>query len=116
MATQFVAEIAKWMRRHADELWHFGARGHAEAVEACAKHVEEAWIEWSAENLTVAEAAAESGYSEAHIRRLLRECRIDDAGSKGRPRIRRGDLPRKPHQSSGGEVDLVGDVLRARDY
>jgi hypothetical protein len=83
MATQFVAEVVQWMRCHADELRHFGASGHAEAVEACATHVEEAWIEWSAENLTVAEAAAESGYSEPHIRRLLRECRIKDIGVCG---------------------------------
>lgn len=114
MAAQFVAEVVEWMRRQADDLQRFGASGEARAVEACIAHVEEEWIAWSAENLTVAEAAAESGYSEAHLRRLLAECRIENSGAEGRPRIRRADLPRKPNRQPADEIDLVGEVLRAR--
>jgi hypothetical protein len=47
------------------------------------------------EGLTVAESAAESGYSPDHIRRLLKDGRLQGSGGRN-PTIRRGDLPRKP--------------------
>lgn len=46
--------------------------------------------------LSVEQAAAESGYSETHIRRLLRNATLPNAGQKHTPRVRRADLPRKP--------------------
>lgn len=46
--------------------------------------------------LTLAQAAAESGYSEGHVARLILEGKIPNAGRKRSPRVRRGDLPRKP--------------------
>lgn len=45
------------------------------------------------ELLTIAVAAVESRYSPQHLRALLAEGAIPNAGSKGRPRIRRADLP-----------------------
>lgn len=48
------------------------------------------------ELLTLPQAAAESGYSEGHIGRLVREGKIANAGRRRSPRIRRTDLPRKP--------------------
>lgn len=103
------------LRREAEQLRRFGARGEADAVEHCVQRLEDAWLEWQSQELTVAEAAAESGYSAAHLRRLLAENRIESAGSKGRPRIRRADLPRKPSRQPSDEIDLVGEVLRARE-
>jgi hypothetical protein len=47
------------------------------------------------EELTIAEAAQESGYSGQHLRALLAAGEIPNAGRKGRPRITRQDLPRK---------------------
>ncbi len=46
--------------------------------------------------LSLPEAAGRSGYSVEHLGRLVREGRIPNAGRKGSPRIRAGDLPRKP--------------------
>ena len=48
------------------------------------------------ELLTLPQAAAESGYSEGHIGRLVREGKVANAGRRLYPRIRRADLPRKP--------------------
>lgn len=107
--------LYKAFRCEAELLRRWGAEAQATAAEHAAARVKETLAAWRSEALTVAEAAIESGYSEAHLRRLLGECRIDNAGSAGRPRIRRADLPRKARQTSGGEVDLVGEVLQARE-
>ena len=48
------------------------------------------------ELLDLHEAALHSGYSREHLGRLIREGKIPNAGTKGAPRIVRGDLPRKP--------------------
>ena len=52
--------------------------------------------EEESEILTLEEAAKWSGYSSDHLARSLRRGAIPNAGRKGQPRIRRGDLPRKP--------------------
>jgi hypothetical protein len=46
--------------------------------------------------LTLREAAAFSGYHYDHIRWLVREGRLENAGEKGSPRVRKRDLPRRP--------------------
>lgn len=102
------------LRHKAEDLRLLGAVDHAKTVEYCVDLFEEVVLSWRNEELTVVEAAAESGYSAAHLRRLLADSRLENAGSQGRPRIRRGDLPRKPNRQSANEVDLVGEVLRAR--
>lgn len=52
--------------------------------------------------LTLGEAAAESGYSTDHIRRLIRDGKLPNAGRRHSPLVRRGDLPMKPgHLRSG---------------
>ena len=48
------------------------------------------------ELLTLREAAAISGYTEDHLGRLIRDGTIPNTGRRGAPRIRRGDLPRRP--------------------
>jgi hypothetical protein len=47
--------------------------------------------------LTIGDAAAVSGYSTDHLGRLLRTGRLQNVGSRHRPRIRLADLPRKPN-------------------
>lgn len=47
------------------------------------------------EPLTLKEAAAESGYSVSHLQHLVAAGEVPNAGEKGRPRIRRGDVPMK---------------------
>lgn len=109
-----LTDLVERFHQEAEILQRWGAGTLAAAVETAAVRVEEAVVAWQNEELTVAEAAAESGYSTAHLRRLLAESRLENAGSTGRPRIRRSDLPRKPNRKTANEVDLVGEVLRAR--
>ena len=89
-------------------------RGEAEAVERCgheptaklirrlAVEVEEALRDDQEDTLTLAEAALESGYSVDHLRKMLAAETIPNAGERGRPRIRRGDLPVK--RTSGSSL------------
>jgi hypothetical protein len=58
--------------------------------------VEAVFASEEAETLTVAEAARESGYTRDHVARLIRSGTIPNAGRPRAPRVRRGDLPRKP--------------------
>lgn len=51
------------------------------------------------ELLPLRRAAAESGYTADHLGRLLREGKLANAGRANAPRIRRGDLPRKPRRA-----------------
>ena len=44
----------------------------------------------------ITEAVAASGYSADHLRSLVATGAIQNAGRRGSPRIRQGDLPRKP--------------------
>ena len=60
-----------------------------------AVEVEEALRDDQDETLTLAEAALESSYSTEHLRKMVASRTIPNAGGKGRPRIRRGDVPLK---------------------
>lgn len=57
------------------------------------------------ELLTLEQAASETGYSKAHLRRLAALGRLPQQGGHYRPRYRRGDLPRKPGH---GEIPAHG--------
>jgi hypothetical protein len=66
--------------------------------------------------LTLSEAAAESGYSVDHLSRLLRSNRLPNAGRRYSPRIRRGDLPRRPNLRGPTQISHLGDARQvARD-
>ena len=62
--------------------------------------------------LTLAQAAERSGYTVDHVGRLLRRGQLRNAGRKGSPRIRAGDLPSKPspHARSAGRYDPIADA------
>ena len=58
------------------------------------------------EALTLREAAMLSGYTVDHLQRLVSAGQLENIGRKGRPRIRRGDLPLKPgHRLPSDEPD-----------
>jgi hypothetical protein len=67
-----------------------------------AEEFENALRQQTMEVLTLAEAAAEGGYSTEHLGRLLRKNPELNAGRKGAPRILRRDVPRKPDASAIG--------------
>ncbi|HEX8726058.1 MAG TPA: hypothetical protein VF737_11785, partial [Gemmatimonadaceae bacterium] len=51
------------------------------------------------------------GYSKDHLRKCVADGTIPNAGSKGRPRIRRGDLPKKATRSTA-HYDAGEDAIR----
>jgi hypothetical protein len=67
--------------------------------------------------LSLAEAAALSGYSKAHLMRLVSQGRLVSlrpVGSKGRLGFRQGDLPRKPgtaHTPDAGRHELASRLF-----
>lgn len=87
--------VAEW-RRDAAVLRRRGAEAAAVALEGCADELEHALTAGDAEALTLPEAAAVSGYSPAHLRRLIVEGALRNVAPSGPARVRRGDLPRKP--------------------
>ena len=86
---------AKFLREH-------GASEAAVTSEKHAREVVKAVSEAEDETLTLAEAAAESGYARRTIRQKVATGEIPNVGRKNAPRIRRGDLPRKAGAASNG--------------
>jgi hypothetical protein len=88
--------ISRWAER-AEELGRLGASvdGRRIISEFLAE-LECLFRGEESDSLTLAQAAQYSGYSADHIARSIRQGVIKNAGHHGRPRVRRGDLPRKP--------------------
>ena len=88
----------------------------AAILEACATEQEAFDREHALEALTLEQAAAESGYSYSALEKLVRRRELVNVGQKGAPRVRRGDLPRKPtHPDPAVNVDdLATLALRGR--
>ena len=92
----------KW-RRKADELRRYSTSA-ANAWEDAAAELETVLAEWESKPLSIRQAAVECGYTEDHLRALVREGAIPNSrrtGSQGEIRIRRCDLPRKPGLARG---------------
>lgn len=94
--TTSIGTLALRWRAEAERFRSLEANGQAAAFEQAARELELAMARQANEVLTIREASNESGYSEDHLGRLLREGTIPNAGEPFSPRIRRCDLPRKP--------------------
>ena len=103
---QAVADI----RAKAKELREsFGAEGRARALEWAATKVETALIAEADRIVYVPEGARISGYCEGHLARLVRKGQIQDmrrSGSRGRIKVRVGDLPIKPGHKHTPPADV----------
>ena len=102
---------AEW-RARADALQPF-APAAAAAFRQAAAELEEALRDAANEALPLADAARESGYSERRLRELMASGDLPNAGKKGRPRIRRADLPRKHRRAraaAGAGYDAADDA------
>lgn len=111
MSTAY-ADLADRWRADAAVLRRYGATPEAEQLEARADELEAAERDAGAEMLTLGQAAEESGYSKRRIRELVAEGAVPNAGRKGAPRVRRGDLPRRPKRSAaaGDDYDPEADA------
>lgn len=91
-----LAELREHWRGDAAVLHRRGAEGYAALLDGCAAELEAALTDGDAEPVTLAAAAALSGYSVAHLRRLIGDGALRNVAATGGPRVRLGDLPRKP--------------------
>lgn len=98
----------RWRVRAADlEVF---APPAAAAFRAAASELEEALLARADELLTLADAAAVSGYSARRLRELIADGTIPQAGRKHAPRIRRADLPVRPGATSTSSVPAGYDL------
>lgn len=86
--------LTRW-RDEAETVERCGHGSTGKLIRRLTVEVEEALRDDQDETLTLAEAALESSYSAEHIRKMVASGMIPNAGERGRPRIRRGDLPVK---------------------
>lgn len=102
---QHLRNALNTLRSKAAELREsFGDDARARALEWAACQIEEAIRDSEDSVLTLAEASLRSGYSPDHLARLIREEKIPNAGRRGAPRVRAGDLPkRRPPGIANGE-------------
>jgi hypothetical protein len=103
--------VAEW-RQEAELYERRGLTSHAAMARSFADELEAHQEEYELELLTIAQAAEESGYTPPHVRRLVEEGRIPNAGEGYAPRVRRCDLPKKPSPRPITDgPDLAGEVL-----
>lgn len=103
---QAIADI----RAKAKELRDsFGAEAPARALEWAATKLEAALLSETDRIVYLPEAARISGYSEGHLSRLVRRGQLTDMrppGSRGRIKVRVGDLPTKPGRPHTQPADV----------
>jgi len=107
-------ELAEGWRADAVMLRKRGAAVQAEALESCAADHEQVLQEWRNEELTLHEAAEESGFSYSRLQQM----KSLNVGSAGSPRIRRCDLPYKLRRSGPKALesppDLADEILASK--
>jgi hypothetical protein len=94
-----------WRQRAAQLRDWADASSAARAWELAAQELEAALKAEDDKLLTLAQAAALSGYSTDSLRRMVREGKLQRVGRGQRLYFRAGDLPRKPTAKSFG-VDV----------
>lgn len=102
--------VTKW-RREQHRFAGLGAMvDGSKLIDQLLHDIERATAMASEEAISLAAAAQESGYSSSHVARLIREGRIENVGRPHAPRVRRGDLPRKPPtlRPPGPSMQLLG--------
>lgn len=88
LAARWREDAATFDRYHDDRQASI-CRDHAAALEAALR-------ESGDECVSLKQAAVLSGYSVDHLGRMITQGRLENVGRNGKPRVRRGDLPRKP--------------------
>ena len=90
-------ELVDRLRARAEEFRRLDAHvDGAKLIEEILVDLEPVVNGAGAETHTIAQAAKLSGYSEDHIRRLIRTGKLRNVGKPGAPRVLASELPRKP--------------------
>ena len=95
-----LSDLPSAWRTRAENLERYAAPAAA-AFRTAADELEETIRSADEEKLTLAVASTESGYAARTLREKLAKGEIPNAGQKHRPRIRRGDLPRRVPGEAG---------------
>jgi hypothetical protein len=103
------------LERWGQELEVLRACGAAEAAATREQDIRELrawWSEFQLEELTLEQAAVESGLAYDTIQRKVATGVLPNAGAKNRPRVRRGDLPMAPTRNrvNPGGSDLASRI------
>lgn len=111
-----LSDLPLGWRQRAEELRRWAAaEGAARALEQAAADLECALRESAMEPLDLDVAAAESGYSRGHLRRMIRDGKVPNAGTDDGPMILRCHLPHKPGASNGvAPLRLKGSSSKAQ--
>jgi len=92
-----IEALAKDWRSRAGKLRDWAAAEEvAHAWEEAARELESVLAAEEQELLNLQQASHRSGYSPDHLGRLIREGKLPNSGRVNAPKIRIGDLPRKP--------------------
>ena len=89
-------ELARRWLTEAQTLERYSDRRGAEVCRLHAGELQGAISQHEREVLSLAQAAELSGYSVDHLRHLVSDGTIPNAGRPGSPGVRRSDLPMKP--------------------
>ena len=92
--------IAQW-RERAEFASQYADASYGRLWSIAADELQAWATERGDETLSLAEAAALSGYTPDHLASLIRSGRIPNAGQPHAPRIRRADLPTKSQRRPG---------------
>lgn len=114
--TFMAAQVAN-LRAKAVDLRTYGAGPSADATERIADDLEDSFRGWWLAQLSVNEAAAESGYSPERLREMVRDHALPHQkgdGVKGHITIARCDLPRRPKPKPGAGISSLADRLLQR--
>ena len=106
------SELAIQWRADADVLERRNAPDLARVYRSVADELDAALRAVDDDTLSLAEAAEVSGYSLDRLRHKVTAGEIPNAGRKGKPLIRRGDLPSKKRRTASGRFNPE-DAARA---
>ena len=102
------------LRAEGAGLRHRGLSELADVLDSVATDHEKVLDAWHTEELTLHQAAEESGFKYT----TLQQMKTVHVGTPGSPRIRRCDLPSKPRRSrpkaTEGSPDLAGEILASK--
>ncbi len=97
MPSSLASLLSQW-REDAERLRTWGCDGQATILERCADALDAHAASVADATLSLDEAAAASGYSVAHLRRLVAQGVVPDVGTNGVTALRQQDLPYKPRR------------------
>ena len=107
-----MCELAERWRTEAERLRGWGASEQATVLETCAGQLEAHTRQQELEALTLEDAAEASGYSYSSLQKKVAGGELANVGTKGSPRVRRGDLPRKARAEA--PESLADTIVRRR--